>query len=380
MFTKAKNVFRSTKELLATSADESLRSRRFEPRAAIVFLTYRCTSRCVGCNMWQRPTEEQRELAWEDWLPVLERLAAAGIDKVELFGGDALLRKDTLVRMIDFCREHGIRTFFPTNSIGLTEKTVNALVDAGLNVVYLSLDELPDIDGTVRGIKRHFDKVMRAIDWFRTARGERTSPRIECITTVSASNWRRLPELLVCARDHGADAHHVWTMSEFTDAAIAASKVGGVAPDPYFVSTDGGSHRLSTADGEALRDMLVQIRANSHDYAPLDIKMQTIEHLDAGALSSGIFPHQTCLSCTNVVVVSPYGEVTPCPYYANYVLGNLKDRALGEIWANDMHREFVRTQRSQGLPLCDQCSLKFVYRPFMATVRNEARRLLERLA
>lgn len=307
-------------------------------------------------------------------------LAASGIRKIELFGGDALLRKELLIEMVRFCRENDIYTFFPTNSLGLTEQTARDLVEAGLNHIYLSLDELPEIDGAIRGIKRHCDKVLRSYEWLRAARGECRFPRLDFITTVSASNWRQLPALLALSREHGADAHHLWAMSEFPPAAVSASPVNGIAPNPYFMSTDGSSHRLSEADAAELWDMLREIRADADRYAPMAVKMETMEHLDPEALASLEFPRQKCVSCTNVVVISPYGDVMPCPYYGNYALGNLRSTTLTEAWGNDTHRDFARLQHRGELPICDHCSLKFVHRPLSAVVRNEARRVRERLA
>jgi Fe-coproporphyrin III synthase len=378
MLSRMKQILSSTGRLLATSADASLRSRRFQAKDVLLFVTYRCTSRCVGCNIWQRPNEVSRELEWPQWEPIFENLASAGVNKIELFGGDALLRKDLLLDMIRFCRANGIVSFLPTNSNGLTESTVRDLVEAGLDVVYLSLDELPDMDGTIRGTKRHFERVMQAIDWFREARGASKSPRIECLTTVAASNWRRVPELLAATRDRGADAHELWTMSEFPPSAVETSAVAGIVPNPYFMSTDGTSHRLSRHEAEALRSMVSDLRARSRDYAPMSINTETIEHLDVEALSTQRFPYQKCLPCTNMIVLSPYGEVTPCPYFGKYVLGNLSDSRLDEVWGNAAHRRFVGVQRREHLPICDHCSWKFAYRPFVATVRNEVRRVRER--
>src|SRR6056297_813139 len=379
MYTKLKNVLYSTSRLLKEGAGESLRARSFQARDALVFLTYRCTSRCVGCNMWQRCEDPGDELGWDEWQPIMTDLAASGIRKVELFGGDALLRKELLIEMVRFCRENDIYTFFPTNSLGLTENTARDLVEAGLNHVYLSLDELPEIDGSIRGIKRHTDKVLRACAWLRAARGDAQFPRLDFITTVSSSNWRSLPALLALSSEHDADAHHLWTMSEFTEAAVSESPVNGVVPNPYFMSADGVSHRLSEAEAAELWSMLREIRANGHRYAPTAVKMETIEHLDPEALASLEFPRQKCVSCTNVVVLSPYGDVMPCPYYGNYALGNLRSARLAEAWGNEAHRDFARMQHRSELPICDHCSLKFVHRPFSAVVRNEARRVRERL-
>lgn len=116
---------------LKRGASKSYHSYTYTPTDAIIFLTYRCTSQCKACNIWQRPVNIDEELTWEQWLPILENLAKNNIKSIEMFGGDALLRKDLLLKMIKFCTDNGIGTYFPTNSSSLTEKTVQGLVEIG---------------------------------------------------------------------------------------------------------------------------------------------------------------------------------------------------------------------------------------------------------
>jgi radical SAM protein with 4Fe4S-binding SPASM domain len=168
-------------------------------------------------------------------------------------------------------------------------------------------------------------------------------------------------------------------MSDFPMTAVRASSVGGIEPEPYFMSADGLSHRPSHTEAEELRGLLRSIAIQRAEYAPLSINMETIEHLNADSLSRLQFPRQKCLFCTNEVVISPYGEVLPCVYYNRYVMGNLSDKKLNEVWGNEAHRTFVGSQHSNRLPLCDHCSIKPVHRPLLSTLSNETRRLSERL-
>ena len=69
---------------------------RVKPLNALGFLTFRCTSRCKTCNIWRR--EKIQELSKDQWLEVLGKLNQARINAFEIFGGDALLRKDAILR------------------------------------------------------------------------------------------------------------------------------------------------------------------------------------------------------------------------------------------------------------------------------------------
>ena len=130
-------MLRDLQQAVVKGIRNSYWAQNYTPAHAIVFVTYRCTSRCSACNIWKRPVDIDAELSWDDWHKVLDKLKGRGVRSIELFGGDALLRKDLLIKMVRFCSANGIKTFFPTNSSSLTDKTISDLIDAGLGTVYL---------------------------------------------------------------------------------------------------------------------------------------------------------------------------------------------------------------------------------------------------
>ena len=369
----------SVLETLWEGVKKSHCSSTYRATDVILFLTYRCTSRCKTCNLWRRPAKKEDELSWDEWEPILRKLHRRQINSIELFGGDALLRKDVLFRMVEFCTQHGIRTFFPTNSSSLTEEAAQSLVKAGLGVVYFSLDETTEIGGQVRGVKRHADKVGEAIEMVKRARGEARTPRIVCITTVSNMNFRYLDEFIRYGRDLGVEEHELRGVSEFTQDVVDRSGVEGVIPEPYFMTTEGQSHRFTAAEAEELLGNLRLLWRNRKEYAPTVVSMTNVEGLHVGNLTELKYPRQACLFCTTQMVISPYGEVLPCPYYSNYRLGNLREQDVEDTWGSPAHRRFCAQQQRGQIPLCEYCSIKFYHKPFSACLADVLRRSKQKL-
>jgi radical SAM protein with 4Fe4S-binding SPASM domain len=353
-----------------TGTRNSIWSATYRPADAIIFLTYRCTSRCSACNIWRRPVDKSEELTWEQWEPIFEDLAATGIRSVELFGGDALLRKPLLLKMIRFCTENDIATFFPTNSSSLTKNIVGDLVEAGLGTVYLSLDEIPEMGTSVRGVKRHFERATEGIAKFVDARGEQRKPRISCITTVSSLNYQYVPDLLQVAYEAGADEYMVRGISEFTDLAVAKSAVEGVCPSPFYMSTNEHTHAFSYEQAVEFLAMLGELKSRRSEYAPMSIDTTNIDGLTEANLENLEYPRQTCAFATTKVVISPYGNVLPCLHYKNYHLGNLGRESAKNIWGNSKHRKFCGAQRKGEIPLCDQCSIKAYHKTLGTLVKD----------
>jgi len=363
-------MFEYTIDCLKRGIKKSYCSYRYTPTDAIIFLTYRCTSQCKACNIWQRPVNIDDELTWSDWEPILKNLAENKIESVELFGGDALLRKDLLVNMIDFCTQHDIETYFPTNSSSLQKETVKKLVDAGLGTIYFSLDEVPDIGESVRGIKRHFDRTIKSINSFIQARGPNGKLIVSCITTVSSLNFKHLEALVEFAHKAGADEYLIRGISEFTTDAVSRSEVHGIKPEPYFMPTDNKSHAYTTNQAKKLLDTLQSIKKNRKKYSGMNISMENMDTVTADNLTTLTYPRQTCLFATTQVVISPYGNVLPCLYYKDYHLGNIKKQNLTAIWGNSEHRAFCVEQKNNRIPLCDHCSIKYYHKSLLPTIRD----------
>ena len=135
-------------------------------RSLRVSVTDRCNLRCQYCM----PEEEYVWLARQDLLTFEEITALVnlftdlGVDKVRLTGGEPLLRKDlpTLVRMLT--RNPRLTDLaLTTNGVLLAEQT-QALYDAGLHRVTVSLDTLDP--GRFQALTRRdtHAKVLAGID------------------------------------------------------------------------------------------------------------------------------------------------------------------------------------------------------------------------
>ncbi|MBT8440173.1 MAG: radical SAM protein [Gammaproteobacteria bacterium] len=355
-------------------------SRTYTPTDAIIFLTYRCTSRCKACNIWQRKVKIDDELTWDQWKPILANLAENNIRSIELFGGDALLRKDLLINMIRYCTDNNIYTFFPTNSSSLTNSTITDLVDAGLGTIYFSLDEVPSINEPIRGVKRHFERVTTAIRTLKKTADGKKGPRIVCITTVSSMNYKYLRNLIDVAFEMGADEYEIHGISEFTSDSVKDSAVNGILPDPYFMPTDDKSHAFTLEQATELLTALKQIRREKDRYSPMSITMENLDGLTAGNLTELHYPHQTCLFATTQVVISPFGDVQPCLYYKDYQLGNMRNRDLADIWGNEKHRRFCEQQQRELIPLCNHCGNKYYHKPFIPLMKDVTREIVRKIA
>jgi molybdenum cofactor biosynthesis protein A len=112
-----------------------------------VSLTERCNLRCTYCMPAEglpALTPDARLLSTPEVLRVAALLAARGVDKVRLTGGEPTLRPDLagVVRGLAALRPAGLHTIAMTTNGVTLERALPELVEAGLSHVNISLDSL----------------------------------------------------------------------------------------------------------------------------------------------------------------------------------------------------------------------------------------------
>lgn len=341
-------------------------SYKIKPIDTIAFLTYRCTSRCKTCNIWKRNTNPGSELDWSEWHYILEDLRNSGLKSFEIFGGDALLRKDIIFKIIQFCHKHDIETYFPTNSILVDRETAYKLVESGLHTIYISLDNIDTKNDEIRGVNDSFNKVKKALEIIIEAKEyfKSDTPQIIICTTISNLNYSDFNKIVNFLSHYPVQAIYPRIITEFPVEVVKKTKVMEISPSPYFVTTEEKSHFLTQKELYSLKkDLNHLIKNNSHPY----INFQGILEAPDSAFINGSYGYRKCLVCSTVPVITPEGDVLPCPFFPEYKLGNLLKYSLKQIWGNSLHRHFIQSQRNHSIGICNYCIMPSFY----PTLRNK---------
>lgn len=129
------------------------------PLSLIAELTHRCPLHCLYCS---NPPEMQRaesELSTEDWRRVFQQAAKMGVLHLHLTGGEPLARKD-LPELIRAGRDAGLYVNMITSGVGLTEDRLAMLVEAGLEHLQLSFQDLDEVSANhIAGTRAHAIKL-----------------------------------------------------------------------------------------------------------------------------------------------------------------------------------------------------------------------------
>lgn len=128
-------------------------------------VTDRCNLRCTYCMPENMQFLQRKEiLSYEEMLAIMQPLAAAGVNKVRITGGEPFLRKDLMQLLTQLSQTDGIDEISITTNGVLTAPYIPQLKALGITNVNLSLDTLQRDKFKQITHRDQFNAVMHTLD------------------------------------------------------------------------------------------------------------------------------------------------------------------------------------------------------------------------
>jgi len=111
-----------------------------KPLGLLAELTHRCPLGCPYCSNPIALDRRNDELDTQTWARVFREAAGLGVLQVHLSGGEPGARRD-IVEITQAAHDAGLYTNLITSAVGITDKTLGALSEAGLDHVQISIQD-----------------------------------------------------------------------------------------------------------------------------------------------------------------------------------------------------------------------------------------------
>ena len=71
---------------------------------------------------------------------------------------------------------------------------------------------------------------------------------------------------------------------------------------------------------------------------------------------SARFGFEKCAHIFSAVEINSNGDMSPCRDYHDFVVGNVKEKTISELWNSEPYRDFRKSLSKKGLmPVCSRC-------------------------
>lgn len=299
------------------------------PWALLAELSHGCPLRCSYCSNPLELVGRESELTTDQWAGVFRQAADLGVVQSHLSGGEPLLRRD-LTEIVAAADGAGIHTQLVTSGVGLHERRLAALVDAGLRSVQLSVQHADPAASELIAGARSFAAKERAAGLVRAA-----DLPLGLNVVLHRSNLDALDDLVELALAWGAERVEL-ANTQFYGWALRNRDA--LLPDRAQISR-------ARESVERWRERLA---------GRLDLVWVVPDYVDGTA--------KPCMGGWGAVslTVAPDGTVYPCPAAAalpGLDAPNVKDHSLEWIWHESTAFNLYRGEEWMRAP-CRSCELR----------------------
>lgn len=303
-------------------------SPNFLPPAVFIEVTNRCNLKCGTCILGTDRAYvgyEKRDITFAEFERILDQIPA--LSHVWLQGiGEPLMHPD-LLRMIKLARKRGVSAGINTNGVLLSEKTADALIDAHLAELFISMNSVDPVEFKMSRSGASLEKVLRNLKGLVAAR-KRAGVKYPVIGVRSIFMDASIPgaeDLIRTCAEIGVDS------VAFQDYAVG---IGTVEMDKQKV------------DPQKLNELIPNL-------IQLGSKLGVRVDIELTGTGKG-----SCVQPWFSPYISAEGFVTPCcsswhPAVLNF--GNIFTQSFDEIWRGEAFSEFRDKFYASRPKICQGC-------------------------
>jgi MoaA/NifB/PqqE/SkfB family radical SAM enzyme len=273
-------------------------------------LTYNCNLRCLHCQIWKIPAEEnaRNTLTLARQKKIVDDLVSCDVGHVSFSGGEMFLQK-TVFELIAHAKAAGLKVGGNSNAYLINGAIAEKIAQSGLDMLYVSLDgDNAATHDQIRGVEGAFQRALAGV-----ASVKKAKPKMKVFfnLTVNSKNVGQIAGVARLAREVGASGLTIEMTNTF---------------DKYSPA----------------RDLIL-----AHDQIPT-LKAQIAELFDQ---YPELLPHPPgyfdefenylnnpdslykyrCVAGTVSAQIHPNGDLFPCPV-AFKKIGNLAQTPFRELW------------------------------------------------
>lgn len=292
-------------------------------------LSSRCNERCIHCYIPNKKKDAGADMPLEKVKSIMDEFAEMGGLHVTLSGGEAFLHRD-LMEICEYCREKDLKISILSNLIAVTDFQIERLKKFNIALIQTSLYSMdPDVHDRITTVKGSFARTKNAIEKLVA---NDIPLQISC--PLMKANFEGYKKVIEYAMKLKVKIQTDYIMMAQSD-----------------LDTSNLANRLSLEETEkVIRDIIetdMNYRTKTLNQKPVSDEIEfDIERFRKQPLC-GVGFDNCCITVN--------GDVYPCAGWQDYVLGNIYEQSLKEIWENGSRVKELRKITQGNFPQCINC-------------------------
>lgn len=329
-----------------------------------------CNFACSHCHQLHHLAEEHanswgsgaRVMDTELAKDILRQAAEMGIGHIEICGRGEPTLHPKLPEIITLLRAFGLRGSLVTNGSGMNDHLVDAIAASEFNRVSFSLYGSSQESFETIAHPRRATDFKELVRWIHKVKA--SAPRTRVVATVcfTSLHAEQLEQLVSLVRELCVDEFQFTVMRPYHEKQlvnIGPSSGGSLAPET--------KHLADLISSDLERRLPIELRAFLRRYVE-------VAELDTIAATYSRIP---CYAGRWATFVCDDATVRPCSN-SNWILGDLKQNRLRDIWYSAEYNRFrraasndiLRTRQPLPRSYCSHCGWARMQEVFDEAVKN----------
>ncbi len=284
-----------------------------------------CNLKCAHCYADALPADSDSEMTTSEARRFIDHLASFGVPVLLFSGGEPMARKDFLA-LSKYATGRGLGVVVSTNGTLIDSAMADSLGEVGFREIGISLDGVGEVNDRFRGKAGAFDSALRGIREC-VARGQRVSLRMTC----TRANHQEVPRVLDLVEQEGVDRVCFYHLAysgrgnDLRDADLTHKQTRALVDlicDRTIDFYRRGLRKEILTVGNHVDGIYLYLRLKVTAPERAENAMELLRR--NGGNSSGIF----------IGAVDEKGDVHPDQFWRSVTLGNVRERAFGDIWTD----------------------------------------------
>jgi radical SAM protein with 4Fe4S-binding SPASM domain len=340
-------------------------------------ITDMCNLRCHTCGQWgdngylrgiPLKVLKQRELPVETFMAVANEVHKLGWRPIWYIWGGEPMMYPGILEFIEHLSNLGMSVTMVTNGSHVAENAAHLVKH--LKILFLSLDgpnadihdeQRPGASGS--GVKSNFTEIaaaLKALQAEKQRQGCRL-PYVQPITTIAKYNAHCLSDIYNYAAPYsnGHLFYFAWWIDQLSAERHTADyeRRFGVQPAKHL----GWIGDWTAFEHEVVIDQVNKIRktykAEGKSYPMIWPPLETAEQVRTYYTDhNATFGYDQCVSISMTMEINANGDASLCRDYNDYVIGNIKESSVNDIWFGEKARKFRSSIATDGImPVCRRC-------------------------
>ncbi len=296
-----------------------------------------CNLTCNYCYDFVKLNGRKRklEIRIDEIVGILDQLREMGVFRMDIAGGEPLLWRDFLLSYLREARARDISISITSNGTLLDEELAELLIDQDLKTITISIDGLDEETNDASRGAGSFVKACEGVGHLVAAKRRRSSPVHLAIKNTFAPGLD----------EEGAKGFVLLGIRLGVDKVKfnPMRPAGNAETWTHLMSDPGRYYRTLDNIQKAIDAYGDQIEVSGP--------------MNPATCFGGRIPHLRqwgCIAGKELIAIDSVGNVRPCSMMTEYVLGNVRERRLRDIYENSERNIRLREARDES---CDGCAV-----------------------